>query len=187
MAVLGGTDAIQETLSKSHDRDIIAKRGSFLEPDPIHSDMCVSGAGGTAQQEKHLTHQHKDVRLLPRAHVFRTEHSGDCVQSPPGHGETARQVLGARWQGSQPSWWSNTSGRACFSKVVVPEEWPLRLFSGHHTHTRGCAHMSLYREHAWAHITHKVSQICLPVAGVDRWSRPELRTHTFLRLLFRTE
>lgn len=92
LAVLGGTDAIQETLSKSHDRDIIAKRGSFLEPDPIHSDMCVSGAGGTAQQEKHLTHQLKDVRLLPRAHVFRTEHSGDCVQSPPGHGETGRSL-----------------------------------------------------------------------------------------------
>lgn len=92
MAVLGGTDAIQETLSKSHDRDIIAKRGSFLEPDPIHSDMCVSGAGGMAQQEKHLTHEHKDVRLLPRAHVFRTENSGDCVQSPPGHGETGRSL-----------------------------------------------------------------------------------------------
>lgn len=92
MAVLGGTDAIQEALSKSRDRDIIAKWGSFLEPDPIHSDMCVSGAGGTAQREKHLPHRHKDMRLLPRARVFLELITGTAYN--PAGARRDRQVPG---------------------------------------------------------------------------------------------
>jgi hypothetical protein len=41
LAVLGGTDTIQKILSKSHDKDIIAKWNSFPEQDPINSEKWV--------------------------------------------------------------------------------------------------------------------------------------------------